>query len=148
MTIEIHNPELEALIRQRMESGAFDDVEDVLIEALKSTPEPPVLPLKPRRNLVDILSEPPFRARTSISRDRETIPGPLGCERISGRYQRHLRVHQTATGSSCHRLARHRGHAGSVCCRRSGRQEQSRLTDYTRTAPSGDSAAGPKPDPT
>lgn len=38
MTIEIHRPELEALILQRMESGAFDSVEDVILQALKSLP--------------------------------------------------------------------------------------------------------------
>jgi hypothetical protein len=30
MTIEIHRPELEALIRERMNSGGFYDVEDVM----------------------------------------------------------------------------------------------------------------------
>jgi hypothetical protein len=39
MTIEIHQPELEALIRQRMESGQFQSVEDVLLLALKSWPD-------------------------------------------------------------------------------------------------------------
>ena len=34
MTIEIHQPELEDLIRQRMESGAFRSVEDFLMHAL------------------------------------------------------------------------------------------------------------------
>jgi hypothetical protein len=39
MTIEIHRPELEALILQRMKSGAFRDVEEALLQALKtSTP--------------------------------------------------------------------------------------------------------------
>ena len=38
MTIEIHKPELEALIRERMKSGAFQDIEDVLIQALKAAP--------------------------------------------------------------------------------------------------------------
>jgi hypothetical protein len=37
MTIEIRNLELEALIRQRMESGAFEDVEDVLLHAMASS---------------------------------------------------------------------------------------------------------------
>jgi hypothetical protein len=37
MTIEIHQPELEGLIRQRMESGAFRSVEDFLMHALVST---------------------------------------------------------------------------------------------------------------
>jgi Arc/MetJ-type ribon-helix-helix transcriptional regulator len=38
MTIEIHRPELEALIQERMRSGAFQSAEDVLIQALKSAP--------------------------------------------------------------------------------------------------------------
>lgn len=37
MTIEIHTPELEALIQERMNSGLFQNVEEVLIQALKST---------------------------------------------------------------------------------------------------------------
>jgi hypothetical protein len=38
MTIEIHRPELEALILKRMKSGPFRDVEDVLMQALTSGP--------------------------------------------------------------------------------------------------------------
>jgi hypothetical protein len=38
MTIEIHRPELEALIRERMKKGAFQNVEDVLLQALQSSP--------------------------------------------------------------------------------------------------------------
>jgi hypothetical protein len=38
MTIEIHKPELEALIRERLKSGAFQNVEDVLMQALQSSP--------------------------------------------------------------------------------------------------------------
>ncbi len=34
MTIEITRPEIEALIQQRLHSGAFESVEDVLIDAL------------------------------------------------------------------------------------------------------------------
>src|ERR1019366_6216702 len=37
MTIEVHRPELEALIRERMKSGAFQNVEDVLMQALQSS---------------------------------------------------------------------------------------------------------------
>jgi hypothetical protein len=33
MTIEINRPEIEALIRQRLHSGAFASVEDVLFDA-------------------------------------------------------------------------------------------------------------------
>jgi hypothetical protein len=40
MTIEIHNPELEALIWERMKRGPFQKIEDVLIQALKSAPLP------------------------------------------------------------------------------------------------------------
>lgn len=38
MTIEIRRPELEALILQRMKSGGFHSVEDVLMQALKASP--------------------------------------------------------------------------------------------------------------
>jgi len=38
MSVEIHQPEIEALIQQRMASGAFQDVEEVLLYALKSAP--------------------------------------------------------------------------------------------------------------
>jgi len=38
--IEIQRPELEALIRERMMSGAYHDVEDVLMQALQSSPLP------------------------------------------------------------------------------------------------------------
>ena len=34
MTIEIHQPELEALIHQRMASGAFRDVDELLTKAI------------------------------------------------------------------------------------------------------------------
>jgi hypothetical protein len=38
MTIEIHRPELEALIRERMKIGGGQNVEDVLMQALMSSP--------------------------------------------------------------------------------------------------------------
>ncbi len=38
MNIEIHQPELEALIQKHMASGAFHDIEEVLLYALKSAP--------------------------------------------------------------------------------------------------------------
>ena len=40
MTIEIQKPELEALILQRMQLGAFPTVEDALLQALQSSPLP------------------------------------------------------------------------------------------------------------
>jgi hypothetical protein len=36
MTIEIHQPELENLIHQRMKSGAYQSVEDFLLHALNA----------------------------------------------------------------------------------------------------------------
>jgi hypothetical protein len=38
MTIEIHRPELEALIMQRMKKYGFKNVEDVLMQALETSP--------------------------------------------------------------------------------------------------------------
>jgi len=40
MTIEIHQPELEALIEERMRTGAFASVEEVLLQALRSSASP------------------------------------------------------------------------------------------------------------
>jgi hypothetical protein len=37
MTIEINSPEVEALILQRMKSGAFSSPEDVILHALRSS---------------------------------------------------------------------------------------------------------------
>jgi hypothetical protein len=35
MTIQINRPEIEALIQQRLNSGAFESIEDVLFDALE-----------------------------------------------------------------------------------------------------------------
>lgn len=40
MTIQITKPEVEALINQRLQSGAFKDAEDVIMQALQSSPPP------------------------------------------------------------------------------------------------------------
>ena len=52
MTIEIHRPELEKLIQQRMESGAFRSVEDFLMHELISTPREAVASAKVQTSLV------------------------------------------------------------------------------------------------
>jgi hypothetical protein len=36
MTIEITRPEIESLIQQRLQSGAYVDAEDVILQALQS----------------------------------------------------------------------------------------------------------------
>ena len=48
MSLEIHQPEIEALIQQRMASGAFHDVEDLLLHALKCAPIPEAASAQPR----------------------------------------------------------------------------------------------------
>jgi hypothetical protein len=40
MTIEIQKPELETLILERMQKGAFASIEDALMQALESSPLP------------------------------------------------------------------------------------------------------------
>lgn len=40
MTIDITNPELEALINQRLQSGVFKDAKDVILQALQASVPP------------------------------------------------------------------------------------------------------------
>jgi hypothetical protein len=57
MTIEIHRPELEALIREQMNSGGFRDIEDVIMHALRSAPV--AGPSQPRtgQDLIDVCAK-------------------------------------------------------------------------------------------
>ncbi len=55
MNIEIHQPELEALIQQRMATGRFRDVEDVLFQALKLTEDPGSTSSEP--HLAEVLAQ-------------------------------------------------------------------------------------------
>ena len=79
MTIEIHKPELEALIRERMTSGAFQDVEDVLMQALKSSPpvEQAAPPRKPKKNLAQFLLESPLPGSGLRLERRKDYPRPF-----------------------------------------------------------------------
>jgi len=66
MTIEIRRPELEAAIRQRLESGQFESVEDVLWQALNPTSphgEPASTGRRPpgQRSLAQLFAESPFQ---------------------------------------------------------------------------------------
>lgn len=58
MVIEIHKPELESLIRERMARGEFKTVEDVLLDALRSTA---VEPRSHKKSLGQFLLESPLR---------------------------------------------------------------------------------------
>ena len=67
MTIQINKPEVEALINQRLQSGAFKDAEDVILQALKSSsgsaaPEA-VTPLRPagRKSLAQLFADSPLK---------------------------------------------------------------------------------------
>ncbi|HMC63212.1 MAG TPA: hypothetical protein VKJ01_28715 [Candidatus Solibacter sp.] len=76
-TIEIQRPELEALIRERMNSGAFQNVEDVIMHALKAsaaaeasaaaTPRP-----AGRKSLAQLFADSPFKG---LDIDFEREPG-------------------------------------------------------------------------
>jgi len=41
MTIQITKPEVEALVNQRLQSGWFKDAEDVILQALQTSPPRP-----------------------------------------------------------------------------------------------------------
>jgi hypothetical protein len=47
MTIQITRPEVEELINQRLQSGAFRNAEDVILQALRSSPPTKPLPNAP-----------------------------------------------------------------------------------------------------
>jgi hypothetical protein len=66
MMIEIHSPEAEAIIRRRMSAGGFKDAEDVIIQALKSSPSPETPAAashRPagRKSLAQLFADSPFK---------------------------------------------------------------------------------------
>jgi hypothetical protein len=61
MTIEITRPEIEELIRQRLLSGAFDSVEDVLFDALEVQKERDVW-LQQNRDVINATGVPTYHA--------------------------------------------------------------------------------------
>ena len=78
MTIEIHKPELEALIQERMNSGDFQNVEDVLLQALKSSPiSEQAAPRKPKKNLAEFLLESPLRGSGLKLERQKDYPRPV-----------------------------------------------------------------------
>ena len=78
MTIEIHKPELEALIQERMKSGEFQNVEDVLLQALKSSPiSERAAPRNPKKNLAEFLLESPLRGSGLKLERQKDYPRPL-----------------------------------------------------------------------
>ena len=82
MIIDIHKPELETLIRERMASGAFQNVEDVLMRPLKSSPaveQPAAPPRKPEKSLGQFPLESPLRdSGLKLERQRD-YSGTVDC---------------------------------------------------------------------
>ena len=72
MTIEIHRPELEALIIERMQRGGFEDIEDVIMQALKSAPFP-AQDAGTGADLVAAMRASPFR-EIDIQPPRTSLP--------------------------------------------------------------------------
>jgi hypothetical protein len=57
MTIQITRPEVEALINQRLQSGAFRNAEDVILQALQSSPPTAPLPdAPPAKDIVELFA--------------------------------------------------------------------------------------------
>jgi hypothetical protein len=67
VTIEIHNPEVEAIIRSRMSAGGFQNAEDVITQALLSSPSnessAPAMFQRPagRKSLAQLFADSPFK---------------------------------------------------------------------------------------
>lgn len=61
MTIEIHKPELEALIIERLRSGGFENVEDVLMQALQGSQLPSKNETRTGADLVTALQNSPCK---------------------------------------------------------------------------------------
>jgi hypothetical protein len=78
MTIQITKPEVEALINQRLRSGGFKDAEDVVWQALQSSPpEAAATPPKdagPAKDMVELFA--PLRGlNIDFERDRSKDTG-------------------------------------------------------------------------
>jgi hypothetical protein len=77
MTIEIHRPELEALIIERMRSGGFHNVEDTLMQALETAPAPETTPAMAKKltgaDLIAAIQRSPYR-ELEIEPERYRMP--------------------------------------------------------------------------
>ena len=87
MDIDIHHPELEALIQQRMASGAFHDVEDALLNALKSAP-PPKETVKSSSNEMSLVSQLPGSRRENFLTMLDSVRGLLTDEEVDTLFAR------------------------------------------------------------
>jgi hypothetical protein len=79
MTIEIHQPRLEALIERRMASGQFESVEDLLLQTLEASPvaQAPDDQTKARpkkQNLADFLLNSPLHGSGLVVERSKDVP--------------------------------------------------------------------------
>ena len=56
MTIEVKEPELEALIAERLKSGAFQDVEAMLLDALRVVSQKRCVDVRPKRSRAEAVA--------------------------------------------------------------------------------------------
>ena len=81
MTIEINQPELEALIQRRLGTGEFGNVEELLTTALTRLPEdsekrqPSVV--RPKQNFAQFLRESPLRGSGLTLERVKDYPRPV-----------------------------------------------------------------------
>ena len=76
MTIQL-TPEDEKLVQERLRTGAFRSAEEVIHRALVALPLPETATKKPRKNLVDVLSSPPFAGSELNLERQKDYPRPL-----------------------------------------------------------------------
>jgi len=56
MNIQITQPEVEAIINQRLQSGAFRNAEDVILQALQSSPMPEQPDAPPAKSIEEMFA--------------------------------------------------------------------------------------------
>ena len=78
MTIQITQPEVEAIIHERLQSGQFEDINELLAKALnaleqkEATPKPRQRP-PGRKSLVELFAESPLKGlELDFSRNKST----------------------------------------------------------------------------
>ena len=71
MTIHITKPEVEALINVRLRSGAFKDAEDVILQALQTSPAPEPVTVSRYKNLTEM-----FEAARGLGDDLDFSRNP------------------------------------------------------------------------
>ena len=87
MIIEIHQPEIEALIEQRMASGQFESIEDLLLQSLEATPvaqsprhdEANLEKQNEKQNFADFLLNSPLHGSGLVVERIKDVPRIIEC---------------------------------------------------------------------